>query len=84
VARKKKDDQAPPPMPVGDELTQELAAVTLAVLDKESERGETVKRFNSEIKKLKKRQRDIATEIKSGGRQLRMLFDPNTEADEVH
>lgn len=84
MARKKKDDQAPPPMPVGDELTQELAAVTLAVLDKESERGETVKRFNSEIKKLKKRQRDIATEIKSGGRQLRMLFDPNTEADEVH
>ena len=59
-------------------LPQELSAIAIAILDKESERTEMNKKFNSEIKKLKARLRDVATAIKSGGMQLELSMFPET------
>jgi hypothetical protein len=50
-----------------DELVNELAAVALAMLDKREERAKANKKFNSDIKDLEKRQRELATTIKSTG-----------------
>jgi hypothetical protein len=59
----------PPP-----DLKYELAAVSAAILDKEDQRGEFTRRANAEIKKLKKRQRELVSEIKAGGTQLEMHY----------
>ena len=64
-------------------LTQELAAVSLAILDKREERTNANKQFNSEIKKLEKRQRDVATQIRAGGIQLALSDFDAMEAGEA-
>lgn len=56
------------------DLNQEIAAVAMAILDKEGERTEYNKRANSEIKKLKKRLLEVAHEIKAGGNQIPFEF----------
>jgi len=70
------DMDAPNTEPVNNSgaLVNELAATSLAILDAEEERRSVVKAINEKIKKLKGRQRDIATTIKAGGVQLAMNF----------
>lgn len=71
------DQGAPNTVPVKKDTTtlaNELAATGLAIFDKEEERKEFTTRVNGEIKKLKKRYREIASEIKAGGHQLVMHF----------
>lgn len=73
---------APHAVPIAVDLNHELAAVALAILDKEDARRDFNKEINTEIKKLKKRQRDLATEIKSGGRQIPISFYAAPDAKE--
>jgi len=68
---------------VPSNLTGELAALTLAILDKEIDRTATMRKFNEDLKKLKKRQRDVATQIRAGGVQL-SLADFEHDGDEDH
>jgi hypothetical protein len=70
------DMDAPNTEPVNNSgaLVNELAATSLAILDAEEERRSVVKTINEKIKKLKGRQRDLATTIKAGGIQLAMNF----------
>lgn len=85
MARKRNaSDDPPPTLPTGpSELTQELAAVSLAILDKEDARRSAAQTFNADLKKLKKRQREIATEIKAGGTQLTMMFGGASDDEEI-
>lgn len=83
MPRNRKPVDEPAPLPSGpSELTQELAAVSLAILDKEDARRTTAQEFNVALKKLKKRQREIANEIKAGGTQLTMMFGGVSSAAE--
>jgi hypothetical protein len=50
-----------------EQIVNELAAVALALLDKREERTKANKSFNSAIKDLEKRQRDLATTVRSSG-----------------
>lgn len=61
-------------VPVSRDLAYEIAAVSAAILDKEEEKTETAKQFTKEIKALKKRQRELITEIRSGNTQLAINF----------
>lgn len=67
------------------DLKYELAAVSASILDKEDDRRSYCKDINEQIKKLKKRQRELCVEIRSGGSQLVMHFgtedDGNTDDD---
>jgi len=58
-----------------EQLVNELAAVALALLDKREERAKTNKKFNTDIKDLEKRQRELATTVRSTG--LRDSFQMN-------
>lgn len=58
--------------PDGQALANELAATGLAIFDKEEERREYNSKITGELKKLKKRYREIASEVKNGGVQLAM------------
>lgn len=60
-------DGAPNTQRVGtrEELTNELAAIVLQLLDKRESRTKANKAFNSDIKDLEKKQREIATTIRS-------------------
>jgi hypothetical protein len=63
-------DDSPNTVRVGqtrEQLTNELAAVTLALLDKREARTKANKAFNSDIKDLEKRTRELAQTIKSSG-----------------
>jgi len=62
------------------DLNQEIAAVAMAMLDKEAERTEANKRFNTELKKLKKRLLEVAHEIKAGGNQIPFQFEAMVSA----
>lgn len=70
------DMDAPNTTPVNNSnsLVYELAATSLAILDKEDERRSFVKTINEDIKGLKKRQRELSTTIKAGGIQIAMNF----------
>lgn len=63
------DSGAPNTTPVHtrDQIVNELAAVSLALLDKREERTKANKRFNADIKDLEKRQRELAQTVKSSG-----------------
>lgn len=56
------------------DLNQEIAAIAMAILDKEGERTEWNKRANTDLKKLKKRLLEVAHEIKAGGNQVPFQF----------
>lgn len=63
-------DGAPNTVRVGqtrEQLTNELAAVTLALLDKREARTKANKAFNADIKDLEKRTREIAQTVKAAG-----------------
>lgn len=63
-------DGAPNTVRVGqtrEQLTNELAAVTLRLLDLREERTAANKRFNTEIKNLEKRNRELAQTVKASG-----------------
>ncbi len=65
------------PVASRDVLVNELAAVSLALLDKREERTKANKGFNTAIKALEKRQRELATTIRGapGMREsLQMTF----------
>lgn len=84
MARNRKPVDEPAPLPTAaPELTQELAAVSLAILDKEDARRTSAQEFNVALKKLKKRQREIANEIKAGGTQLTMMFGGASSSEEI-
>jgi predicted nuclease with TOPRIM domain len=68
------DQGAPNTVAMKTDMVNELAATGLAIFDKEEERREFQTRINGEIKKLKKRYREIAHEVKAGGTQLIMNF----------
>jgi len=60
-----------------EELVNELAAVALAILDAREERTKANKNFNSKIKNLEKRQRELAMTVRTspGMREsLQMTF----------
>lgn len=69
--------------PIRRDLNHELAAVSLAILDKEDERKEFCTTINGELKKLKKRQRELSNEIKSGGQQLPIDFYAPPQEDDL-
>lgn len=73
---------APHAVAIARDLNHELAAVSLAILDKEDERKDFCHKVNAEIKKLKKRQRELASEIKQGGRQIPIDFYAGAENDQ--
>lgn len=86
-------DGAPGTVPVRtrDELVNELAAVAIALLDKREERTKVNKKFTADIKDLEKRQREVATTIRSSGVRdtLQMTFgsvvpprEPGDDEDE--
>lgn len=58
----------------------ELAAVSLAILDKRAERTSFLKQLNEDIKSLERRQRDIASAIRAGGVQLSLDMFPESAA----
>lgn len=58
----------------------ELAAVSLAILDRRAERTRFLKEVNEEIKSLERRQRDIASAIRAGGVQLSLDMFPESAA----
>lgn len=63
-------DGAPVTVRVGqtrEQLTNEVAAVTLALLDKREERTKANKKFTTDIKDLEKRCRELAQTIKASG-----------------
>lgn len=71
------------------DISNEIAATSLALLDKIEERTTANKEFNTEIKKLQKRLRELATEVKSAGMrdQFQMNFPapkPPLETDDDH
>jgi len=61
------------------DLNQEIAAIAMAILDKEGERTEWNKRANTDLKKLKKRLLEVAHEIKAGGNQVPFQFEAMTQ-----
>lgn len=61
------------------DLNQEIAAIAMAILDKEGERTEWNKRANTDLKKLKKRLLEVAHEIKAGGNQVPFQFTSAVE-----
>jgi len=72
------------PVRTRDELVNELAAVTLALLDKREARTKANKAFNADIKELEKRTREVATTIRSSGIRdsLQMTFGSTIAARE--
>lgn len=58
----------------------ELAAVSLAILDKRAERTRFLRTINEDIKGLERRQRDIASAIRAGGVQLGLDLFPESAA----
>lgn len=79
-----------------EQLINELAAVSLALLDKRDERTKANKKFNADIKDLEKRNRELAQTVKSTGIRdsIQMNFpsatnsapedEPDDEVDEGH
>ena len=67
---------------VSRDLAYEIAAVSAAILDAREEKTRVAKKFNTDIKALEKRQRELINEIRSGGdTQLAIRFGStvNTE-----
>jgi len=71
----------PNAIPIRRDINQELAAISMQILDKEAERTDVNKRINTDLKKMKKLQRDLANQIRAGGKQLPISFE-ETDGDE--
>lgn len=58
-----------------DQLGPEIAATALALLDKREARTMVLRGFNNDIKKMEKRLRDLANQVKQAG--MRDSFQMN-------
>lgn len=78
-------DDAPNTTRVGqtrEQITNELAAATLQLLDIRESRTQANKKFNIEIKKLEKRNRELAQTVKVSG--FRDSFQTSFGSAPVH